>query len=351
MVTKKKNTSKKKSGNSGITWFKSILLALLVILLFKAFLFEPHVVISTNMGKTVMSGEMVVIGKSNYGARLPITLLSLPFFGATRYVDWIKLPVWRLPAIDSLKRFDLILFNFPFETEKPIDKRQIRLSRIVGMPGDNIEIKNYRSIVNNELVDIPDQSHYLNYSVVVESENDFKQLVNKYNISEGSIIKKNTYLVSVSKDIASLIKSEKGIRSISINDNLKDDLDIIFAYNPKRKWNKKDYGPIHIPGKGENIVLNKANIDLYFDIIKYHEGNDLSVTDSDILINGIEVHDYTFKNNYYLVLDDNRSDGKDSRYWGFLPDNHIFGKSLFVVFSIDKRYKGLKSLKFFRRTV
>jgi signal peptidase I len=351
LVTKRKNTSKKKKSiGSGKGWFKAFIIACLFILLCKVFLFEPYIVNSSNMGRAVLPGEIVVVGKSNYGARLPITLLSLPFFGYTNYLDWIILPAKRLPGFDSLKRFDLILFNLPYEKEKPIDKRQTRFSRILGMPGENIEIKNYRCFVDKKLTDIQEQNIFFKYSVEVESESVFKQVVDKYAISEGSITKKNTYLISISGEEAKLINTEKGVNKVVLQDNSRDERDLVFNPNQQMNWNKKNFGPIEVPFKGKKITLNKTNLTIYSDIISFHENNDVIISGSSVMINGTETNEYTFKNNYYFVLDDNRSDGNDSRYWGFLPETHIVGKSLFVLFPAGKDGLREKFSRFFQRT-
>jgi signal peptidase I len=351
LATNRKNTSKKKkSVGSGKGWLKAFIIASILILLFKVFLFEPYLVNSTNMGRAVLPGDIVVVGKSNYGARLPITLLSLPFFGYTNYLDWIILPAKRLPGFDSLKRYDLVLFNLPYEKEKPIDKRQTRFSRIIGMPGEKVEITNYRCFVDKKLIDIQEQNIYFRYSVEVESESVFKQLVDTYSIVEGSIIKKNTYLVSISVEDAKLIKTEKGVKRVVLQDNSKDDQDLVFNPNQEKNWSKKNLGPIELPFKGKKITLNKANLIIYSDIISFKENNDVIISGSSVMINGVETYEYTFKNNYYFVLDDNRSDGNDSRYWGFLPESHIVGKSLFVLFPAGKGALKNRFSRFFKKT-
>ena len=334
---KKKSRVGKKRNHLNNDWLKALVIAILIILFVKVFVFEPYVARSTNMGNTVYPGEIILIGKLNYGPRVPITLLSLPFFGYSNYLDWIKLPEIRLPGYSRIIRFDLVHFNFPFETDKPIDKRQYRISRIIGLPGENIEVHNYKTKINQEENDVSEENLYYKFLVIPESEKVFKQLIEKYNIKEGSKTGSNTYTISLSKQQALLLKEDIGIKKITLIDNSMEETDIIFPDNKLNHWTKRNFGPLHIPKKGEKIILDEGNIHLYYDIIKFYEKNDLVISDGTILINGLIMNEYTFKSDYYFVLDDNRSDGKDSRYWGFLPESHVVGKCLFILYSGNKQ--------------
>lgn len=334
---KKKSPVKKKSGSSKSGWIKAFLIALILILLVKAFITEPFVVKSSNMGNTLLPGEIVLINKLSIGARLPVTVLSMPFFGFTHYSDIIQVPVKRMPPIDSIQRFDLIQFNAPYEFEKPIDKRTLLVSRVIGLPGEKVEIANYRCKIDDQSNDMSNLSLSFRYSLIMESESVFEKISQKFNIAEGSAAGKNKSIISCTTDQAKIIGLEEGVKKIALIDDYSDDQELIFASGQNRKWNKKNFGPVNIPSKGEKLKLNLTNIDIYFDLIRYHENNELSVIDSEIIINGLKTNEYIVKDNYYLVLDDNRSDSKDSRYWGFLPENHVIGKSRFIIFSLSNQ--------------
>lgn len=284
------------------------------------------------MGNTLLPGEIVLINKLSIGARLPVTVLSMPFFGFTHYSDVIQVSVKRLPQYDSIQRFDLIQFNAPYEFEKPIDKRSLLISRVIGLPGEKVEIANYRCKIDDQPNDISNLSLCFRYSLIVESESVFEIIAQKYNIAEGSVTGKNKSIISCTSDQAKNIGLEEGVTKIALIDDYSVDQELIFASGKNRKWNKKNFGPLNIPSRGDKLKLNLTNIDIYFDLIKNHENNEVSVTDSEIIINGIKTNEYIVKDNYYLVLDDNRSDSKDSRYWGFLPETHIIGKSRFIIF-------------------
>lgn len=349
MTTKRKSVNKKKvSGRSGRSWLKAFLISIIILLVVKAFLFEPYIVKSTSMGNTVFPGDILLIGKSNYGARIPITLLSMPFFGYSHYLDWIKLPVYRFPGLDSIKRFDLVLFNQPYEKEKPIDKRSIRISRILGLPGETIKIKQFINYVNDIDQDISNSLCY-RYILETETESVFRELVDKYSLSDVSVMKGKSYVISTTNEKAKIIKQEEGVKKIIIQKNTMDEDELVF--NPEnRNWSLGNMGPIEIPAKGKTIQLNKSTVRFYFDIITQHEGNNLVISEREILLNGSGVSEYTFKDYYYFVLDDNRIDSNDSRYWGFLPESHIIGKSLIVLSPSGNN--GIKSIfaRIFRKT-
>jgi signal peptidase I len=171
----------------------------------------------------------------------------------------------------------------------------------------------------------------------VDSESVLEKIAQKYNIAEGSVTGKNKSIISCTNDQAKNIGLEEGVTKIALIDDYSVDQELIFASGNNRRWNKKNFGPINIPSRGDKLKLNLTNIEIYFDLIKYHENNEIAVSDSQIFINNIKTDEYIIKNNYFFVLDDNRSDSKDSRYWGFLPETHIIGKSMFILYPVNNQ--------------
>src|SRR5690606_18650091 len=124
--------------------------------------------------------------------------------------------------------------------------------------------------------------------------------------------------------------------------------DYLFPISEKIKWNIDHYGPVIVPEKGKTIDLNLENLPFYYEVISTYEENELKIIDNKIYINGEESNKYTFKMNYYFALGDNRYYSADSRFWGFVPENHISGKASFVIFSLSEGTSFLKRIRWNR---
>ena len=147
------------------------------------------------MGQTVLPGELISITKIDYGARLPITLLSAPFFGTNYYSEIIELPYTRLKKFGKLNRFNVILYNTPYEYEKPIDKRTSKISRIIGLPGDTIQIINYKIHINGVPTDVDENNLTFNYVVELVNQEINLEIFERYDIIEGSRNEKNSIII------------------------------------------------------------------------------------------------------------------------------------------------------------
>ena len=177
-----------------------------------------------------------------------------------------------------------------------------------------------------------------------------KILYEKYDITEGGYGKnRNEYILTLTEENAIAIKGFSNVISLKKKLDKKNIYkEYIFPNNKKYKWNADQYGPIEIPKKGDSIKLNLTNINLYRDIIERYENNILKVVDDKILINNKIVEQYIFKMNYYWMMGDNHHNSADSRFWGFVPENHIVGKALFIWMSWDKNAKGINKVRWKR---
>ncbi len=324
-------------------WIKAFVVSIIILWFFKTFFFEFTIVRSSKMENTLYKGDIVFISKLTPGPRMPITLLSIPFFGnnlpfsnTASYLDWITLPYMRINLID-IKRNDVIAFNYPVEFDAPTDKKNIEIKRCVGLPGDTVNIHDKKVFVNKNLIEDSPNCKY-RYRITAQELLD-SVFFNKYQITYCHLIAKPyIYDVIISNNIADsivkdpIVKRVQLLKTINLPKFMK-----IFPYSPYVSWSFDYFGSLYVPKKGQTITLTKENIYYYKQIIEVYENNKLTIlNDSIFYINDKFSYKYTFKYNYYFVLDDNRDQAKDSRYWGFLPETHIIGKAKFVLFNVDK---------------
>lgn len=337
-----------KSKNIIKEWGLALLFALIVALSIKAFIARSFIVASSKMEKTIFDGDFIMVNKLIFGTRLPITLLSLPFTHAI-YSNSVLLPYYRTPAISNIARNDIIVFNYPAKGNTPIDKKEPMVKRCIALPGDTITINDKNIFVNDRLTKGINNLQF-NYRIVTNGQTINQLFLDKYNINEGGMVSEiGIYDFPLTKDKLDLIKKDGNIRYVSeLKDFRSVKSDLIFPMGKNYSYNKDNFGPLVIPFKGQKVLINTHTIDLYKDIIKDYEGNNLIIHNNEILINGIECTTYTIKHNYYFVLDDNRDNANDSRYWGFLPESHIIGKPSFIWFSFDKQRKKVRWNRIFK---
>ncbi len=340
--------SQKKKNRGLREWIWAVVFALVITLIIRGLFFQSYVFLSSEMESTLLPGDFIVVNKIKHGPRLPVTLFSLPLF-EKHYVDWIQLPVKRWRTKQKFSRQQLVVFNYPVEQEKPIDKRSVYLKRIVGLPGDTIRIKDKKLMVNDHFEKEDDHYKYA-YEIISKDQNLFSEILDKYHVTEGGKTSMlGTYQLYLTKKQANELASEKSIGKVQLIKRPKGHgNEIIFPGNPDLYWNNDHFGPLVVPGKGIEVNINKSNIIFYREVIRYYEDNLLTVNDTSILINNEPVNTYQFKQDYFFVLDDNRDNAKDSRYWGFLPENHIIGTPSFVWFSMNKKEEGVRKIRWKR---
>lgn len=319
----------------------------------KAFFFEVFTIPSSSMEKTLLPGDLILVNKLSYGARLPITLLTfplshqhLPWLEQTKaYLAIIQLPYYRF-FVDTIQRQDVIVFNYPFDTDYPVDHRSYYIKRCIGLPGDTLKIDNKRVYINNQELELPYHAQF-NYKVVTNKPITNDTLLN-YEITEGGLDGlENHWELTMTDSAYYQLKSSdfiQSIKKIEVEPNVY--ADYIFPYHPSYLWNIDYFGEVVIPKKGTTVTLDKNNIFLYRRIIEVYEENTLEETENGFLINGERTTTYQFKMNYYFMMGDNRHNSADSRFWGFLPENHIVGKAQTIIFSMDKgNYKWNRMFK------
>ena len=375
-------------------WLDAIVWAVVAALIIRTFLFEAYTIPSSSMEKSLLVGDYLVVSKIGYGPRVPNTPLAFPFVHHTlpwsktakSYIEKPQLPYKRLPGTTEIKRNDPIVFNFPagdtvsevYQSNvtfyqlcryfgrdnvmndkkqfgniitRPVDKRENYVKRLIGMPGDTLQIIDGIVYINGEIGEQPNEMQH-NYIVKITSNGINPKILEKYNITEGyRTAHADELIFNMTADIAEEFRKLPFVKSVErriapVGTEVSED---IFPNDTTHfKWNADNFGPIVIPQEGKTVKINTENIALYDRIIRAYELNDMIIKDGKIFINGIETDEYTFKMDYYWMMGDNRHNSQDSRFWGYVPVDHIVGKPVFVWLSIDKNTGKIRYNKTFR---
>ncbi|GAB4284792.1 MAG: hypothetical protein Kow0068_09980 [Marinilabiliales bacterium] len=307
---------------------KSLLALLLIIFLLsgiiRTFILQSYKIGKDVYFKEIKAGDKIIINKIKTGSRLPITLLSLPFFPDI-YSSAILLPYKHLFAVKP-ELFDLVLFNNPQDTLLPIDKRNLMISRIVGLPGDTIEIRNNILFINNKVVEDSSLNTYYNFRVVADTLNLTDSIIQSLSILNiDTISDMGIYqIIMLQKSVHQIKKygDIKFIKKLSIP--AKNNHRLFFPDDEIHLWNECNFGPLVIPEKDAVITINRNNFEIYKHILINDEKCIISWVGDKCIINKNK-GTYKFKMNYYFVLDDIRNLPNDSRKWGFLPESHLIG--------------------------
>ena len=305
--------------------FFGILIWLLVRILF----FQVAQIPSASMRGTLSEGDYILINKLAYGARLPITPLSFPFGEQKRFIDWLQLPYLRLLGYTDIKKNDVIIFNLPSENGMPIDIKTQYVKRCVALPGDTLELISGEVFVNRIKAPSVFSAKY-NYLAI--GSLDTSVLKNLHIEKDHRTIDNVHHTFLISKlEAASLIKMGYSLQR-KIYD--KEFYNPTFFPNDSRfKWNYDYVGPLIMPKEGDSVNINVNNLSIYVRLLTVYENNTVTIRNDSVLINNHYSLYYKFKQNYYFVLGDNRYQSIDSRYWGFVPENHIIGKASILIFS------------------
>ncbi len=312
-------------------WLEAIFIAVVLLLLVRNFAFQWYIVHGTSMEKTLLPGDFLVVNKLTYGARFPITPIAVPF--TDLYLNQ-QLPYWRMPGTSQLTYNDILVLNDPYQNYLPLDRRIAYVKRLAGMPGDTVLINKKALIINGVMLPTPSTACF-NYKITLKSNADAAMLFSKWQITEGGKVK-DGWVVSTTADVAHTLQLQPEITSVTL---LKDQSNTyhgdVFPFHQNYTWNTDQFGPIIVPKAGSTIKLTPSTLPMHQSTIE-HEGHQVTIEGETILVDGIEQTTYTFSLDHFFVLGDNRHNSVDSRYWGFVPENHIVGKASFILFSIDK---------------
>jgi signal peptidase I len=345
-------TTKKKSAIR--EWFDSILFAVVAATLIRWLFFEAFTIPTPSMENSLLVGDFLFVSKLHYGTRTPKTPLQVPLThqtiwgtGIPSYSDAIQLPQFRLPGFSEVHRGDVVVFNYPPELQHPVDLKTNYIKRCMGLPGDKIEVRDLQVFANGTAVENPprmENEYFIATTTAVNEEKIFKENgvseYNSYTETFNDTIPGNDqsgYLVYTTVEIAEKIKQYDFVKAVTMVKSSKDITEPgLYPQSALFKWNRDNYGPVTVPKKGVTIDITPENVAMYGPVIKNYEGNDdVELEEQAIKIGGKAITKYTFKQDYYFMMGDNRHNSADSRYWGFVPMDHIVGKAVFVWMSID----------------
>ncbi|MBW6480191.1 MAG: signal peptidase I [Bacteroidales bacterium] len=320
-------------------WLKAVLIAVLTIILFRFFVFDLVSLSGSSMEGSLLSGDIMVVKKYNFGTRLPLRIVPqnwVNLFFSTDTLPPVKqFPYLRLPGNRKIQHYDLIFFNTPAFHQTPIDERTPRAKRVAALPGDTLVIRNSKIYINGK-PQTPPENIQFNYWVDTRRDIIDDDFLKEFGINEITKMRgHNRFSFPLSPEMVDSVKKFPGILRVR-----KDQPELITPDNPFGKqadlWTSDEFGPVVIPRKGMTIHLDSANLDLYFQPILYHERQNIRVSNDSVFINGKFMNEYTFRMNYFFVLGDNRHNTSDSRNWGLVPENHIIGRVSGIFLSFDK---------------
>ncbi|MGB4974685.1 MAG: signal peptidase I [Cyclobacteriaceae bacterium] len=362
---KKKKPQKQKT--KLIEWRDSIVFAVVVATLFRWSFVEAFVVPTPSMENSILVGDYLFVSKFHYGARTPRTPLQIPLthqkiWGTEipSYLDWVELPSYRLPGLRGVERGEPVVFNIPpvilnDGVERPIDLKTYYVKRCVAIAGDRFEIISKQIFVNGELLDKPEN---MKFSYLVTSKDEIhKRHLDKLELTSDDYYPlgqtadaRVVYKMLLTAEQRNEIEALPFVLSVEEDFTTQDGPDAnIFPLVKNTSWNGDNYGPLVIPAKGMKMVVNDSTLTLYGEMIQLHEENEsVAITNGELIIDGEAIREYTFKQDYYFMMGDNRHNSLDSRYWGFVPENHILGKPLFIWLSINSEADLLRKIRWHR---
>jgi signal peptidase I len=314
-------------------WAEAFIVAFVVVLIVRTLFFDLFRIPTPSMEENLLVGDYLFVSKLHYGTRLPMSV-GVPF--TSIYVPGISFPYTRFSGFSEVQRGDPIVFNFP-PNEGPIDRKVHYIKRVIGMPGENLAVRN--KVVHIDGDPLPLGHGMQQYWRVTKSDARYqipRTRMEEIGVSEIRPTEQSTVVRILATPAAVRQLQEfswvESVEPFVVENSDYGDL----MYPSGRGYTPDNYGPIHIPEKGETVTLTDANWPVYRPAIVRYEGQDArQMSDSTFAIEGERTTSYTFQQDYFFVMGDNRDNSEDSRFWGFVPMNHVVGKATLTYFSWD----------------
>ncbi len=384
--------NKKGATRTVMAWVDAIVYALVLIYFVFAFVGQQYEIPSSSLEKSLLVGDRLWVNKTIYGSRVPQTPIhfplaqhTLPVLNCKSYVETPQLEYHRMPGFREIERGDIVVFNYPqgdtvaekipnpdyyqicheLRNEgiedpiayikanesvfgklvwRPVDRRENYVKRTIGLPGERIKISGDTVYINGKAVKEPKNVQY-NYIIPVNGtipaekweeigvrSEDRGEMPTRSDMAGFSY-----YDVPLTAEMKAQVEKWQEVIGPLQRESQSGvyDLGGVFPLGARYGWTRTDMGEFWIPKRGVTLKLTPENYPIYERAIRTYEGNDLSMRDGKIYINGKEQNYYTFKMDYYWMMGDNRDRSADSRFWGFVPEDHVVGSPLFIIVSID----------------
>ena len=365
MGKRKKFRTKSKFLNWLLDWLDAILFAVVVVTLINTFWFQSFKIPSSSMESSLYTGDHLFVSKLTYGARMPQTPLTVPFthnvmFGKESYSTKVQWKYRRLPGFRDVRKGDYVVFGFPngdtvlrsspaedyYALERfygsdrvktlgpvvvrPMDKKDHYVKRCVAVAGDSLEVRDGFVWVNGEQQEIY-PGVQLTYVVKTNGNKLNAKTVQKLGLNTEELYYSNALpgypAMALTAEMLSKVKELPGVVSVEPNLETEADYREIFPFTEEIGWTRDFFGPLWIPKAGETVRLTQENLPFYERIISAYEGGSVE--------EALQAGEYTFKQDYYFMMGDNRHNSLDSRYWGFVPEDHIVGRPALIWLSTD----------------
>lgn len=305
------------------------------MLVVRTFFFDLFRIPTPSMEQNLMVGDYLFVSKLHYGTRLPMTI-GVPF--TQIYLQGVRLPYNRLPGFDDVDRGDPIVFNYPPE-DKPIDRKMHYIKRVIGLPGDTVAVRNKVVHVNGESLSLGENMQQF-WTVYKEDERyQFSSSeLESLGVTEMTPVQERPEMVRIqaTPEAARRIEEIAWVERVEPYIAPENSGYSSQMFPPGRGYTPDNYGPVHVPAEGQTVTLTEENWPVYQRVIDEHERHTARQLGSNSFeIDGETTDSYTFEQDYFFVMGDSRDDSEDSRFWGFVPMDHIVGKAVLTYFSWD----------------